>query len=91
MGRVSVGYQDYLQSAYSNLTDLYGERTNPQNCMAQYQESAEAKLGCRVVTCCEDMPILTKDDILRMIRQDEAYTNNVQRFLELYGIFDKEF
>lgn len=83
MGHVDMGYQSYLRTADQHLVTLYGSRADTVKRMEYYRESPEYRDGCRIVTRCEDMRILSRDDIISMIRQDEKYQETVNRFLQL--------
>ena len=80
MAKVDMDYLSYLRIANQHLVTLYGARADTIKRMEQYRESREDQAGCRIVSRCENMPILSRDDILGMIRKDEQYQTNVNHF-----------
>lgn len=85
LANVDMSYQGYLSIADQHLGTLYGSRADTVKRMEQYRASQEYQAGCRIVTRCESMPILSRDDLLWMIREDEKYQADVDRFLQLCG------
>lgn len=83
MAKVDMDYQGYLRIANQHLIALYGARADTINRIEQYRGSRKGQAGCRIVYQCENMPTLSRDDILLMIREDEQYHANVNRFLQL--------
>ena len=83
MAKVDMDYQGYLRIANQHLITLYGARVDTTKRMEQYRESRVGQAGCRIVSQCDNMPILSRDDLLLMIREDEQYQANVNRFLQL--------
>lgn len=83
IANVDMGYQGYLRIADQHLVTLYGSRADTAKRIEQYRASQEYQSGCRIVSRCENMPILSRDDLFRMIREDENYQKEVARFLQL--------
>lgn len=83
MAKVDMDYRGNLRIANQHLITLYGARADTTKRVEQYRESQEYQAGCRIVSQCENMPILSMDDILGMIREDEQYQATVNRFLRL--------
>lgn len=85
LANVDMSYQGYLRITNQHLLTLYGLRADMAKRMEQYRASQEYQAGCRIVTRCENMPTLSRDDLFRMIREDEKYQADVERFLQLCG------
>ena len=83
MAQVDMKYQSYLHIADQHLHTLYGPRADIIKRMEQYRESQVYRDGCRIVTQCDDMPLIAKDDIFRMVQADEHYLEVVNHFLDL--------
>lgn len=91
MVKVDMDYQNYLRIADQHLITLYGTRAGTEKRMEQYRQSDEGQLGCRIVSHCEDMPLLSEADIHAMIREDEEYLENINRFLQSCAEYNTDF
>lgn len=80
---VTLGYQDYLRIIQDHLQSLYGERANWKKCVEQYFSSAEYQKHCHMVGHYEEIPILTREQIEKMIQEDEEYHRLTEEFLHL--------
>lgn len=83
--QVSMKYQDYLQIISNHLKTLYGEFADWRKCLQQHFTSNEYKELCHSPQCCEDIPILTRQQIMKMIKEDEEYHHQVNDYLAFFA------
>ena len=83
ISQVTFGYQDNLRIIQSHLQEFYGERADWSQCVEAYFRSKEYLGFCHHAKRCEDIPIITVDQLFTMIREDENYQENVKNFLKL--------
>ena len=84
---ISESYQQKLNLIQEHLQFFYADRANWQRNLQIYFRSPDFQRSCRTVSTCEDMPILSTDEIEKMIDEDDSFQNHlnernalVQRF-----------
>lgn len=80
---VTFGYQDNLRIIQEYLQTFYGRRADWSQCMEAYFHSKEYQSFCHSAKRCEDIPIITAEQLYTMIQEDENYQTNIERFLQL--------
>lgn len=80
---VTFGYQDYLRIIQNHLQTFYGHRANWSHCVDAYFSSAAYQCFCHSAKRCEDMPVITVEQLYTMIQEDEDYRTNIKSFLQL--------
>lgn len=83
IGGVSYSYQDFLSIATKNLQSFYGDRADWSKCLERYFDSIEYKKLCHYPHCCDEIPILTKEQIQEIIREEEQYYHDVQKYRQV--------
>lgn len=83
--QVSMKYQDYLRIISRHLKTIYGEFADWKKCLQQYFTSNEYKELCHSPQCCEDIPILTEQQIMEMIKENEDYHHQVNDYLAFFA------
>lgn len=83
---VSFGYQDNLQMIQGNLQTFYGHRADWSQCVDAYFRSTVYQGFCHSVKRCEDIPVITADQLYTMIQEDVDYQTNTEAFLQLNKI-----
>lgn len=81
---VSMKYQDYFRMVNKHLSAIYDKRADWKECLSGYDISDEYKNNCHIAKKCDDIPELKKEDILRMIAEEEAYNTKVKNLLKMY-------
>ena len=81
IAQVSFSYQDMLRIAQDHLKTFYEDRADWKKCIERYFHSAEYQDNCHYVSTCEDIPIVTTEQLHRMIQEDEQYQVKVKEFL----------
>lgn len=81
IAQVSLSYQDILRAVQENLRSFYGDRADWEKGIESYFHSAEYQDNCHYVKTCEDIPIVTTEQLRRMIQEDERYQVRVKEFL----------
>ena len=61
---VTMSYQNYWAIINKNLRTIYGDRVEWEKCISAYQKS-------HIVRKCEDIPLVTTDEIRNMLAKDE--------------------
>lgn len=79
---ITMSYQAYLKIINNHLKTIYGEYADWEKCIENYFESEEYKMNCHCVTQCEDIPIIDRDYLHRMLDEEEQYAFRVKRLLE---------
>ncbi len=82
-GKVSFGYQDYLQIIQDHLKTFYGQRADWSQCVKAYFGSTEYRGLCHEAKRCEDIPIITSDKLFTLIEEDKKYQADIEEFLQL--------
>lgn len=83
--KVSFSYQQFWNIISNHLQELYGKYANPEYCLTSYFNSEEYKANCQIVKCCDDIPLINIDDINNMLIEEENYSKNVQKILNLFN------
>lgn len=83
---VTFGYQDILRIIQKHLQTFYGHRADWSQCVDVYFRSTVYQDFCHSVKRCEDIPIITKEQLYTMIQEDENYQANIDDFLKLNQI-----
>lgn len=78
IAQVSFSYQDMLRIAQDHLKTFYEDRADWKKCIERYFHSAEYQDNCHYVSTCEDIPIVTTEQLHRMIQEDEQYQVKVK-------------
>ena len=81
--RVTFGYQNYLRIIQSHLQTFYGHRADWSKCVDMYFRSTVYKTLCHSINRCEDIPIITSDQLYGMIREEKEYQTSVINLLRL--------
>lgn len=68
---VTMSYQTYLQLINSHLKTIYGEYADWTKCIDYYFNSQEYKTNCHQVEKCEDIPIIDRDSLNKMLNEEE--------------------
>jgi len=79
--KVTMSYQLYLQAVNDHLKKIYGEYADWTNCIDKYFRSNQYRMNCHYVRTCEDIPLLQRRDIEKMIREEECYNEKVAELL----------
>lgn len=61
---VTMSYQNYWAIINKHLRTIYGDRVEWKKCISAYQKS-------HIVRKCDDMPLVTTDEIRNMLAKDE--------------------
>ena len=80
---VSFRYRDYVQSIQMILQTFYGARADWNQCIQQYYHSSEYQGQCHLPKSCEEIPLITTDDLRQMIAEDEQFHTRRDEFLAL--------
>lgn len=83
ISQVTFGYQEYLRIIQSHLQEFYGQRADWLQCVEEYFHSKEYLDFCHNAKHCEDIPIITTEQLYSMIQEEENYRMNVNKFLQL--------
>lgn len=86
VAHVTFGYQDYLRIIQKHLQTFYGHRADWSQCVDMYFHSTVYQNFCHNVKRCEDIPIITAEQLYTMIQEDEDYQANIENFLRLNQI-----
>lgn len=81
--QVSFCYRDYVQSIQMILQTFYGARADWNQCIQQYYHSSEYQGQCHLPKSCEEIPLITTDDLRQMIAEDEQFHTRRDEFLAL--------
>ena len=68
---VTMSYQNAFVIINEHLRTIYGERTDWKKCISAYQESDFYRNGSHIVRKCEDMSLVTTDEIRNMLAEEE--------------------
>ena len=80
---VSFRYRDYVQSIQIILQTFYGARADWNQCIQQYYHNSEYQGQCHLPKSCEEIPLITTDDLRQMIAEDEQFHARRDEFLAL--------
>lgn len=80
---VTFGYQDNLGLIQKHLQTFYGQRADWSQCIDAYFHSDVYQNFCHNAKRCEDIPIITAEQLYTMIQGDEDYQSNIREFLQL--------
>lgn len=80
---VTMSYQAYLRAINKHLISIYGECANWTRCVNGYFKSDFYNQNCHYVKNCEEIPVLSRDDIDNMLKQEEEYSTSVTELLSL--------
>lgn len=80
---VTFEYQDNLRLIQYHLQKFYGQRADWSQCVTAYFNSQAYRDSCHSAKCCEDIPTISPDQLYAMIREDENYHSNAEKFLSL--------
>lgn len=80
---VTFGYQDNLRIIQKHLQTFYGQRADWTQCIEAYFHSKVYQNICHSAKHCEDMPLITAEQLYTMIQADEIYQANIQSFLQM--------
>ena len=83
---VTFGYQDYLRIIQEHLQTFYGHRADWSQCVDMYFHSPVYQDFCHNAKQCEDIPIITAEQLYKMIQENEDYQTNIENFLQLNQI-----
>ena len=83
---VTFGYQDYLRIIQKHLQTFYGNRADWSQCVDMYFRSPVYQDFCHNAKQCEDIPIITAEQLYKMIQENEDYQTNIENFLQLNQI-----
>ena len=83
MAEVTLSYKKIWEIIINRLIDIYGDYANPEINIKKHVDSKEFNNQCHYVKKIKSIPIIEFDDIQRMIDEDEEYSNQVSRLLEL--------
>lgn len=78
---VTMSYQTYLQLINSHLKTIYGEYADWTKCIDYYFDSQEYKTNCHHVEKCEDIPIIDRDSLNRMLNEEVQYSSKIKQLL----------
>lgn len=70
---VTYQYKVYVQLIQRNLEHFYKNRVDWNQCIQQYFHSSEYQKQCHLPKSCEEIPLITTDDIRQMIAEDEQF------------------
>lgn len=70
---VTYQYKVYVQLIQSNLEHFYKNRVDWNQCIQQYFHSSEYQRQCHLPKSCEEIPLITADDLRQMIAEDEQF------------------
>ena len=84
ISKVTFSYQDALRIVQNHLKTFYGDRVDWKKCIDSYFHSEEYQDNCHHVKTCEDIPIVTTEQLHRMIQEDERYQVRVKEFLNFH-------
>lgn len=84
---VSESYQQKLNLIQEHLQFFYSDRANWQRNLQIYFRSPDFQCSCRTVSTCEDMPILSTDEIEKMIDEDDSFQNHLNELNALVQTF----
>ncbi|MGC4019984.1 MAG: FRG domain-containing protein [Muricomes sp.] len=76
-----MSYQTYLEAINSHLKTIYGEYANWTKCIDNYFRSSQYRMNCHYAWRCEDIPVLQRDDIEKMLKEESHYTEKVEELL----------
>ena len=80
---VTFGYQDNLRIIQEHLQTFYGHRADWTQCIEAYFHYKAYQNFRHSAKRCENMPLITVDQLYTMIQEDENYQANIQKFLQL--------
>ncbi|HHW94653.1 MAG TPA: hypothetical protein GX736_01835 [Mogibacterium sp.] len=80
---VTFGYQDNLRIIREHLQTFYGCRVDWIQCIDAYFNSNVYNHLCHNAKHCEDIPIITAEELHIMIQEDENYQSDIESFLQL--------
>ena len=80
---VTFGYQDILRIIQNHLKTFYGQRADWSQCIDAYFRSPWYDNFCHSPNRCEDIPIITAEELYKMIQENETYQTNIENFLKL--------
>ena len=81
--QVTLGYQDYLRVIQKHLQTFYGHRAEWSQCVDAYFRSTRYQGLCHRVRRCEEIPVITAEQLYTMIQEDADYQTNIENFLQL--------
>lgn len=85
--QISMRYQDYFRIINEHLKTIYGNRAEWKECIKHYNDSLEAQNNSNIVRKCEDIPVISRERLLQMLRDDAVYEAKVNELLQLYNGF----
>ena len=78
---VTMSYQTYLQLIKKKKKTIYGEYADWTKCIEHYLESQEYKMNCHYVKRCEDIPIIDRNGLNRMLNEETKYLSKIRQLL----------
>ena len=76
-------YKVYVQSIQNNLEYFYKSRVDWNQCIQQYFHSSEYQGQCHLPKSCDEIPLITTDDLRQMIVEDDQFHARRDEFLAL--------
>ena len=70
---VSMSYQSSFQIINKHLQTIYGDRAEWKKCLAAYQKSSFYRQGSHIVRKCDDLRLVTTDELRVMLDEEEKY------------------
>lgn len=83
IAHVTFGYQENLRIIQNHLQNFYGQRADWSQCIRAYFNSKAYLGSCHSARRCEDIPIVTTEQLYTMIQEDENYKSVIENFLKL--------
>ena len=80
---VTFGIQENLRIIQGHLQRFYGHRADWSQCTEEYFHSNEYQRFCHSAKQCDDIPIITAEQLFKMINDDENYQAQINNFLQL--------
>lgn len=80
---VTFGYQENLNIIQRHLQTFYGKRADWSQCAEGYFRSETYHSFCHSAKRCEEIPIITTEELYTMIQEDKNYQTEIQSFLQL--------
>ena len=90
VAEVSFSYQLHWKIASDHLKKLYGEYADPQHCLDAYYNSPEYRDNRQMIRRCPDIPLITMDDIQKMLNEEEQYAETVRKLLTIFKEKDSD-
>lgn len=81
--QVTFGYQHSSRIIQEHLQTFFDKRADWTQCINAYFQSDKYQRYCHKPQKCEDIPIITPDQLYTMIQEDEDYQADIANFLQL--------